>query len=62
MEQIKFIKYLEDNHCSLQNTGKKHLLFIHEISRLRSTVPIQPEIKELLVRKICVDLGVYPPK
>jgi len=61
MKRTQLIQYLKANQCSLQYKGAKHLLFIHEVSKSRSTIPLKAEIKDLLCKKICKDIGVKSP-
>jgi mRNA interferase HicA len=62
MKRKELLKYLSLNGCEQEREGAKHSWWInHELNR-RSSIPRHSEIKDLLAKKICKDLGVPPIK
>ncbi len=62
MKRLDFEKYLHSHNCNILREGAKHSVFYNTDNSLLSTVPRHSELKPFLVRKICKDLGVVPPK
>ena len=63
MKRKAFIAYLNQSGCSLAREGSRHSLFVNGSNGQMSAVPRHPEIKDLLVKEICKDLGIdYPGK
>jgi len=44
--------------CSLLREGAKHSVYISQVARMVTTVPMRNETDDNLARKICKDLGV----
>ena len=58
MKRNKLVKYLENNGCIFVREGGSHSLYRNLSNGNISTVPRHPDIKEILCRKICKDLGI----
>jgi len=58
MKRTALIKHLRRNSCILIREGGKHSWWLNPQKNLRSAIPRHSEIKELLVKKICLDLGI----
>ncbi|TNF43829.1 MAG: type II toxin-antitoxin system HicA family toxin [Bacteroidetes bacterium] len=58
MKRTTLIKHLRRNDCILIREGGNHSWWLNPQKNLRSAVPRHSEIKELLVKKICIDLGI----
>jgi mRNA interferase HicA len=58
MKRTALIKHLRRNGCILIREGGNHSWWLNPNKNLRSAVPRHSEIKELLVKKICLDLGI----
>ena len=58
MKRTSLIKHLRRNGCILIREGGNHSWWLNPQKNLRSAVPRHSEIKELLVKKICLDLGI----
>jgi len=61
LKRRKFIKHLEQNGCTTKE-GAKHTRVFNSATRRWSTIPRHPEIDAMLVREICKQLGVQPPR
>ncbi|MCP9943417.1 type II toxin-antitoxin system HicA family toxin [Cyanobium sp. ATX 6E8] len=55
------LRHLSQHGCSLLREGGNHSWWHQPELNRRSAIPRHTEIKELLVRKICSDLGVPRP-
>ena len=63
MKRKALIAYLGRSGCSLAREGSRHSLFLNPANGQVSAVPRHPEIKDMLVKEICKDLGIpYPGK
>jgi predicted RNA binding protein YcfA (HicA-like mRNA interferase family) len=63
MKRRELIRHLERFGCVLLREGAKHSRYVNLTDPHRtSTVPRHTEIGDLLVRKICQQLGVPDPK
>ena len=60
MKRIKLIKHLRACGCELLREGKKHSWWHNPEKNKRSALPRHNEIKDILAKKICKDLGVSP--
>jgi len=58
MKRTTLIKHLRRNGCILIREGGNHYWWLNPQKNLRSAIPRHSEIKELLVKKICIDLGI----
>jgi len=55
------LRHLKQHDCSLLREGGNHSWWHHPKLNRRSAIPRHNEIKELLVRKICLDLAIPLP-
>jgi mRNA interferase HicA len=62
MKRNNLIQYLQDNGRQLLREGSRHLWWYNPAMNKRSAIPRHSEIKDILVKKICKDLGVKPIK
>jgi mRNA interferase HicA len=62
MKRDELLEYLRNQGCELLREGGKHSWWYNPVMNKRSAIPHHSEIKEILVRKICKDLGVEPIK
>lgn len=58
MKRHALLKHLRRHGCELIREGGSHSWWGNPERNLRSSVPRHNEIKDLLVRKICKDLGI----
>ena len=61
MKRRDLLRHLNQHGCSLLREGGNHSWWINPRLNHRSAVPRHGEIKDLLARKICDDLGVPRP-
>ncbi len=62
MKRNKLLKYLRNQGCDLLREGGNHSWWHNPAQNTRSAIPRHSEIKDLLAKKICKDLGVNPLK
>ena len=62
MKRTKFLKYLHSQGCELLREGGRHSWWHNPVLNKRSAIPRHSEIKDILAKKICKDLGVVPVK
>ncbi|MBY0435840.1 MAG: type II toxin-antitoxin system HicA family toxin [Cyclobacteriaceae bacterium] len=62
MKTSNLIRYLQEQNCYLHREGANHSIFINQSNRKLSSVPRHRETKNNLVRKICKDLEIPPPR
>ncbi|MGD8932978.1 MAG: type II toxin-antitoxin system HicA family toxin [Chromatiales bacterium] len=60
MKRKEFLKYLRSQGCDLLREEGRHSWWHNPILNKRSAIPRHSEIKDVLVKKICKDLGVDP--
>jgi mRNA interferase HicA len=58
VKRLVLVKHLKKNGCLLLREGSNHSWWINPNKNLRSAVPRHSEIKDILARKICSDLGI----
>ncbi|MFN9635934.1 MAG: type II toxin-antitoxin system HicA family toxin [Synechococcaceae cyanobacterium] len=61
MKRRNLLRYLSGHGCEQLIEGGNHSWWWNPTLNGRSSIPRHTEIKELLVRKICKDLGLPPP-
>ena len=61
MTRTELVRHLERHGCEFLREGGSHTVYINRSERKVSTIPRHREINELLVLKICKDLGVPKP-
>jgi mRNA interferase HicA len=62
MKRTDLEKYLRAHDCELLREGSRHSWWHNPSQNKRSAVPRHSEIKDVLVKKICKDLGIPPVK
>lgn len=62
MKREELLRYLRSQGCDLLREGGKHAWWHNPVLNKRSAIPRHSEIKDILARKICKDLGVAPIK
>jgi mRNA interferase HicA len=62
MKRSEFLKYLRSQGCELLREGANHSWWFNPELNRRSAVPRHSEVKDILAKKICKDLGVAPIK
>ena len=62
MKRKELLKYLRSQGCDLLREGGRHSWWHNPTLNKRSAIPRHSEIKDILVNKICKDLGVDPIK
>lgn len=62
MKRKELLKYLYKNGYELLREGGRHSWWHNPTLNKRSSVPRHTEIKDILARKICKDLGIPPIK
>ncbi len=58
MKRTEFIRHLRNNTCELIREGGSHSIFKNLNSGKASAVPRHAELKDMLCKKICKDLGI----
>lgn len=61
MKRRALISFLVKEGCELVREGGNHSWWRHRDSNRRSAIPRHAEVKDLLVKKICKDLGISEP-
>jgi mRNA interferase HicA len=61
MKRRDVVRHLEEHGCRLFREGSNHTVFVNIATRKATTIPRHREVKEMLVRKICSDLGIPKP-
>jgi mRNA interferase HicA len=62
MKRKELIQYLSSKGCELIREGGRHSWWLNPAMNKRSAIPRHSEIKDILAKKICKDLGVDPVK
>jgi mRNA interferase HicA len=58
MKRKELLKYLRSQGCGLLREGGRHSWWQNPTLNKRSAIPRHSEIKDVLAKKICKDLGV----
>jgi mRNA interferase HicA len=61
MKRSALIRHLSKHACELLREGGRHSIWKNRHSGEMTAVPRHSEIKELMARKICKDLGIGEP-
>ncbi len=61
MKRRAFISHLSSSDCELVREGGNHSWWRNRNTNRRSAVPRHAEVNDLLVKKICKDLGIEIP-
>ncbi|PIR83017.1 addiction module toxin, HicA family [Candidatus Kaiserbacteria bacterium CG10_big_fil_rev_8_21_14_0_10_56_12] len=62
MKRADLLHHLRARGCRLVREGSKHSVFTNTKNDCMSTIPRHGELHPFLVRKICKDLGIVPPR
>lgn len=62
MKRRDLLAYLEKQGCTLIREGGRHSIYHNPVNKQSAPVPRHREISDLLVRKICKQLGISSPK
>lgn len=58
MKRTELLRYLRSQGCDLLREGSRHSWWHNPGLNKRSAIPRHSEIKDILAKKICRDLGV----
>ncbi|MEW6202795.1 MAG: type II toxin-antitoxin system HicA family toxin [bacterium] len=58
MKRTALLNHLRSEGCELLREGARHSWWHNPATNKRSAVPRHSEIKDILAKKICKDLGV----
>jgi len=61
MKRSAFLRHLAKNQCELIREGARHSWYQCRSTGLHSAVPRHAEINDILILKICKDLGITRP-
>ena len=61
MKRRALLQHLTGKDCELVREGGNHSWWRNRSSNKRSAVPRHQEVNDLLVKKICKDLGIAAP-
>jgi mRNA interferase HicA len=61
MKRKRLLQHRTDQGCKLVREGGRHSWWENTAANRRSAIPRHSEINEILVKKICKDLGAEPP-
>ncbi len=61
MKRRSLIRHLEQNDCYQFREGGNHSIWRNDATGQRPSVPSHNEIMDILVKKICRDLGIPSP-
>jgi len=62
MKRKELFKYLRSHGCEFLREGGRHSWWHNPKLNKRSAIPRHSEIKDILAKKICKDLGLPPVK
>ena len=62
MKLKELIRHLHANGCEFDREGSRHSWWYNPKLNKRSAVPRHKEIRDVLVKKICKDLGIKDVK
>jgi mRNA interferase HicA len=62
MKRKKLLQHMRAQGCEQLREGRRHSWWQNPRQNRRSAVPRHSEINDILVRKICKDLGIEPPE
>ena len=61
MKRRALISHLSKQGCELLREGGNHSWWLHRPTNRRTAIPRHAEVHDLLVKKICKDLGIPEP-
>jgi mRNA interferase HicA len=62
MKRKELLRYLGSHGCKFIREGGRHSWWYNPVLNKRSAIPRHNEIRDILTRKICKDLGIPPIK
>ncbi len=62
MKRYELLEYLRSKGCDFLREGRRHSWWSNPEQNKRTAIPRHTEINDMLVRKICKDLGIDPLK
>jgi len=62
MKRKELLKYLRSQGCEFIREGGRHSWWYNPTLNRRSAIPRHSEIRDILAKKICKDLGIPPAK
>jgi len=62
MKRKELLKYLRSQGCEFIREGGRHSWWYNASLNRRSAIPRHNEIRDILAKKICKDLGIPPVK
>jgi len=62
MKRKELLRYLGTQGCKFIREGGRHSWWHNPALNKRSAIPRHNEIRDILARKICMDLGIPPIK
>jgi len=62
MKRKDLLKYLRSQGCEFIREGGRHSWWYNASLNRRSAIPRHNEIRDILAKKICKDLGIPPVK
>jgi mRNA interferase HicA len=62
MKRKELLSYLCSQRCEFVREGGRHSWWYNPVLNKRSAIPRHNEIRDILARKICKDLGIPPMK
>jgi len=61
MKRRELLRHLRQHGCEMLREGGRHSWWVNPTQHRRSAVPRHSEINDILVKKICKDLGIPAP-
>jgi len=61
VKRRQLIRHLKANGCQFLREGGRHTIYYNPAIRKTSAIPRHNEIVDILVKKICQDLGIPEP-
>jgi predicted RNA binding protein YcfA (HicA-like mRNA interferase family) len=61
MKRRDLVQHLETHGCELLREGGRHTIYVYRSNQTVSAVSRHQEVNNILVRKICRDLGIPAP-
>jgi len=62
MKRKELLSYLRSQRCEFVREGGRHSWWHNPVLNKRSAIPRHNEIRDILARKVCKDLGIPPMK
>lgn len=61
MKRRDLLAFLHQCGCAELREGSRHSIWQHPVTGKKSSIPRHSEINNILVKKICKDLGIPEP-